>query len=707
MSAKYFALLTNIGVAKIANAAALGIKLNITELAVGDGGGALPTPTPEQTALVNERRRAPINRLSIDPLNDAQIIVEQVIPENVGGWWIKEVGLYDEDGDLVAVSNCPETYKPLLQEGSGRTQIVRMVIIVSNTANVTVKIDPAVVLATREFVDNAINDAINKFTETISGSYGGAYIGEVACFADLRTLKNLKHGDRLFLKGHNKNYPGQGSGEIIVDKHDKITEDNNGTVAVNADGDRLKRKMDGRTVTPEMFGAIQGQDASTAIKNAMNSGYFVNGMLGRYRWSNEVKMPLASSLIFCEFDLDDKIYSQGGIMFGTNCTLNVIIHGTNPTGLHPESQTAVRSEKGARRSKITVVANGVNIAAFGDNCKMCTFNVEAYDITGHPEKSEGYGLLLANSSCSNTGTLKGDTISRHGLYISSGSSNNILSVDLNNVINKAAYNLNSRPTQPRCENNKVTGVITDSFSGVTLFVESDDNKIGSGGIRNNQIIDMTIVCKEGVTQNAILIEATKECETAYGNGWRNVLVTGVCESETQPVIRVVNMPRFDSDGIKARVTAKSSILSIEKANNSDMGTMRFRNVDILTLSSVTGIYSNVDTGLVDLDGVDVITAGQRYQFSGNSFGNIVGVGRSEMQVVTAIVGANSSVIVPVTFKREYYGARASVSISSATSSTDRCNANYSAMTPTGCNVRLINGTATEQSLSAAIIISGI
>ncbi|WP_411753658.1 phage tail protein [Serratia sp. (in: enterobacteria)] len=170
MSARYFALLTNIGVAKITNAAALGIKLNITEMAVGDGGGSLPTPTPDQTSLVNERRRAPINQLSIDPLNDAQIIVEQVIPENIGGWWIKEVGLYDEDGDLVAVSNCPETYKPLLQEGSGRTQTVRMVIIVSNTSSVTVKIDPAIVLATRKYVDDASAAAKKYASDTTTNA---------------------------------------------------------------------------------------------------------------------------------------------------------------------------------------------------------------------------------------------------------------------------------------------------------------------------------------------------------------------------------------------------------------------------------------------------------------------------------------------------------------------------------------------------------
>ncbi len=196
MSAKYFALLTDIGVAKITNAAALGIKLNITELAVGDGGGSLPTPTPGQTVLVNERRRAPINRLSIDPLNDAQIIVEQVIPENVGGWWIKEIGLYDEDGDLVAVSNCPETYKPLLQEGSGRTQIVRMVIIVSNTSSVTVKIDPAVVLATRSYVD----DLDKNHRHDLANIDGSTLIGTPDCIEQLRLIMPTA-GTRLKTKG--------------------------------------------------------------------------------------------------------------------------------------------------------------------------------------------------------------------------------------------------------------------------------------------------------------------------------------------------------------------------------------------------------------------------------------------------------------------------------------------------------------------------
>ncbi|MDT7059460.1 phage tail protein [Citrobacter braakii] len=156
MATKYLALLTNIGAAKLAKATALGTKVEITQLAVGDGNGVLPTPNPAQTALVHELRRAPLNMLTVDPANASQIIAEQVIPEDVGGWWIREIGLFDKDGDMVAIANCAETYKPQLQEGSGRVQVIRVILIVSSTEAVTLKIDPAVVLATRQYVDNKI-----------------------------------------------------------------------------------------------------------------------------------------------------------------------------------------------------------------------------------------------------------------------------------------------------------------------------------------------------------------------------------------------------------------------------------------------------------------------------------------------------------------------------------------------------------------------
>ncbi|MGH0269002.1 phage tail protein [Escherichia coli] len=156
MSAKFYTLLTDIGAAKLVSAAALGVPLKITHMAVGSGGGMLPTPNAQQTALVAEERRAALNMLYIDPQNSSQIIAEQVIPENEGGWWIREVGLFDETGALIAVGNCPESYKPKLAEGSGRTQTVRMVLITSSTDNITLKIDPAVVLATRKYVDDKV-----------------------------------------------------------------------------------------------------------------------------------------------------------------------------------------------------------------------------------------------------------------------------------------------------------------------------------------------------------------------------------------------------------------------------------------------------------------------------------------------------------------------------------------------------------------------
>ncbi|SMB57396.1 Phage tail fiber repeat protein [Serratia proteamaculans] len=156
MTAKFFAILTNQGAAALANATALGTRVDLTHIAVGDGGGVLPTPDPAQTALKGEKRRAAINMLTIDPGNDSQIIAEQIIPENEGGWWIREIGLFSADGTLIAVANCPETYKPQLQEGSGRTQTIRMVLIVSSAEAVTLKIDPAVVLATRQYVDEQI-----------------------------------------------------------------------------------------------------------------------------------------------------------------------------------------------------------------------------------------------------------------------------------------------------------------------------------------------------------------------------------------------------------------------------------------------------------------------------------------------------------------------------------------------------------------------
>ncbi|WP_244212903.1 phage tail protein [Proteus hauseri] len=189
MSAKFFALLTTIGANKLAKTTALGTTLKITQMAVGDGGGTLPTPDTQQTKLVGEKRRAGLNTLFVDPKNDGQIIAEQVIPENEGGYWIREIGLFDDEGSLIAVGNCPETYKPQLQEGSGRTQTIRMILTVSHTRSVELKVDPSVILATREFVNNTIETA----SKQILAEVGENYVTKNELGAGLKRAQTLAH----------------------------------------------------------------------------------------------------------------------------------------------------------------------------------------------------------------------------------------------------------------------------------------------------------------------------------------------------------------------------------------------------------------------------------------------------------------------------------------------------------------------------------
>jgi hypothetical protein len=196
MTQKYYAIVTNLGAAKIANAAALGTKLNITQMAVGDGNGLLPTPTATQTALVHENRRAAINTLSVDPANASQIVAEQIIPETDGGFWIREMGLFSEDGTLIAVCNTPETYKPALQEGSGRTQTVRMILIVNSTDAITLKIDPSVVLATRKYVDTAIIE-VEAYADNLMKDHVAAVNPHKQYLQGQNALSEFKEDDLL------------------------------------------------------------------------------------------------------------------------------------------------------------------------------------------------------------------------------------------------------------------------------------------------------------------------------------------------------------------------------------------------------------------------------------------------------------------------------------------------------------------------------
>ena len=157
MSTKFKTIITTAGAEKLAAATVPGgKKVNITVMAVGDGGGTLPEPNAGQTKLINEVWRHVLNKISQDSRNSNYIVAELVIPPEVGGFWMRELGLYDDEGALIAVANMAESYKPELAEGSGRAQTCRMVIIVSSIASVELSIDSTMVMATQDYVDDKL-----------------------------------------------------------------------------------------------------------------------------------------------------------------------------------------------------------------------------------------------------------------------------------------------------------------------------------------------------------------------------------------------------------------------------------------------------------------------------------------------------------------------------------------------------------------------
>ncbi|MCZ1090863.1 phage tail protein [Clostridioides difficile] len=145
---KYYTLLTKIGKASIANATALGNKVDLVKLQLGDGAGAEYNPTEEQTSLKKVVWEGSVNNVKIDAENPNWIVIETVIPGSVGGFMIREVGIFDSLNQLIAVSKYPETYKPTADSGSVKDLVIKIILVVSNTSSVNLKVDPTVILAT-------------------------------------------------------------------------------------------------------------------------------------------------------------------------------------------------------------------------------------------------------------------------------------------------------------------------------------------------------------------------------------------------------------------------------------------------------------------------------------------------------------------------------------------------------------------------------
>lgn len=299
-NSQFFAILTDIGRAKQANATALGTTWTFAQMAVGDANGTEPIPNSSQTKLINERRRAPLNQVKVDPANANVIIAEQIIPESVGGWWVRELGLYDAAGDMVAVANCAPTFKPLLAQGSGRTQVIRINLIVSNTANIELKIDPSVVLATREYVDLAVTEVMSRldFKHSVL----------VATTANI-VLSGIQTVDGVLLAADSR---------VLV--KDQAQAKDNGIYVVPAAG-AWKRAQDADAsveVTPGLFVTVEKGTAN-----------------GDSVWQLVTDAPIVLGTTALTFEV---VAGRTGIVAGTYRSLTVdklgrVIAGTNPTTL--------------------------------------------------------------------------------------------------------------------------------------------------------------------------------------------------------------------------------------------------------------------------------------------------------------------------------------------------------------------------------------
>lgn len=248
MNQQYYTIVTSAGTARIAKATALGTVVGLTHMAVGDGGGKAVTPSADMVSLRREVYRANVNLLQIDENNRNQIIAELLIPEEEGDFTIREVGLFAADGTLIAVGNLPDNYKPRANSGTASQQVVRMIIQVDNTGAVALKVDPAVVLATREFVEQTVN---KKFSNA-------AY--RVPSIAALREF-NKPAAAAVIVENYHEGI--NGGGGVFVKSDNQALTDNAATVIVGGSGTRWLRQYTALTIRDFGFAESKNNAAET------------------------------------------------------------------------------------------------------------------------------------------------------------------------------------------------------------------------------------------------------------------------------------------------------------------------------------------------------------------------------------------------------------------------------------------------------------
>lgn len=182
MAESFYTVLTDIGKAKIANSAGFGTSINVTKYKIGDGGGNYYDPTEQQKDLVNPVYEGKINDIRIDEENSNWICFELVLPANIGGFFIREYGVFDDSGDMIAIAKCPESYKPLVTDGSSKEVILELILAVSNVSSVKLEIDKTLIFVTKDVFDN-LSDEIFPQKELITINHN------LKCYPSVRIIK--------------------------------------------------------------------------------------------------------------------------------------------------------------------------------------------------------------------------------------------------------------------------------------------------------------------------------------------------------------------------------------------------------------------------------------------------------------------------------------------------------------------------------------
>ncbi|MCX4027205.1 phage tail protein [Endozoicomonas sp. SM1973] len=223
MNKQYYNLLTEVGKAKLTNATLMGGKLKLTKIKVGDGGadeGKETFPNESATSLIRERWTGNLTNLSVDPYNKNWVIAEALIPVDVGGFYVTEFGLYDDEGDLICIGKYPSTYKPLIPQSSGTSNslYLKVILQIANASNVELKVDLSIAMASREYVDD---NFVNKS--------GGIFSGDIGVTGEIYAGEN--HDKQVYHEGHKPTKVDVGLGNLPNAKSDAISDNSSDKLA--------------------------------------------------------------------------------------------------------------------------------------------------------------------------------------------------------------------------------------------------------------------------------------------------------------------------------------------------------------------------------------------------------------------------------------------------------------------------------------------